>query len=382
MKRPGLLIGIFGSFLFVQAAQADWTPAKRITWTSGMSINSDMAIDSTNTIHVVWEDDTPGNREIYCRRSTDGGTTWIAAKRLTWTSGESIGAAIAVDSDNHIHVVWYDDTPGNHEIYYRKGLDGGTTWDAAKRLTWTSGESSFPQLAIDSSGNLQVLWKDNTSGNYEIYHKSSTDGGTTWSGAQRLTWTSITLEPPAMGIDSGNIIHVAWADLTSGNIEIYYGNSEDGGATWSAAKRLTWTSGSSYHPAIAIDSGNTIHVVWNDDTPSNAEIFHKSSADGGTTWSDARRLTWTTGKSGFPAIAIDAGDSLHVVWQDDTQVNQEIYYKRSADGGTTWSGAQRLTWTTGASWVPSLARDANDLIHITWDDLTPGNYEIYYKNGH
>jgi len=117
MKRPGLLIGIFGSFLFVQAAQADWTPAKRITWTSGMSINSDMAIDSTNTIHVVWEDDTPGNREIYCRRSTDGGTTWIAAKRLTWTSGESIGAAIAVDSDNHIHVVWYDDTPGNHEIY-------------------------------------------------------------------------------------------------------------------------------------------------------------------------------------------------------------------------------------------------------------------------
>jgi hypothetical protein len=48
--------------------------------------------------------------------------TWISPKRLTWTSGNSYDPAIAKDSNNHIHVVWYDDTPGVNEIYYKKGM--------------------------------------------------------------------------------------------------------------------------------------------------------------------------------------------------------------------------------------------------------------------
>jgi hypothetical protein len=28
---------------------------------------------------------------------------------------------MAVDSGNAIHIVWEDDTPGNGEIYYKKG---------------------------------------------------------------------------------------------------------------------------------------------------------------------------------------------------------------------------------------------------------------------
>jgi hypothetical protein len=32
------------------------------------------------------------------------------------------GQMIAVDSNNHIHVVWSDETPGNFEIYYKKGI--------------------------------------------------------------------------------------------------------------------------------------------------------------------------------------------------------------------------------------------------------------------
>ncbi len=55
-----------------------------------------------------------------------------------------------------------------------------------------------------------------------------------------------------------------------------YKGSTDEGATWSAAQRLTWTSGWSYFPAIAIDSSNTIHVVWYDDSLGNYEIYYKN----------------------------------------------------------------------------------------------------------
>jgi len=329
MKRMMLAMLILGLSFSAQIAQADWTPAKRITWTSNLSIKPAIAIDSYNDIHVVWMD-TPGNYEIYYKKSTDGGGTWTASKRLTWTSGSSSSPAIAIDSINLIHVVWhdYDSKSGNYEIFYKRSADRGATWSTAKTLTWTSA-SYVPTLAIDSDNTIHVVWKS---------------------------------EPP-------------------GNNEIYYTRSIDGGATWSTTKRLTWTSGNSYAPAIAISSSNTIYVVWYDDTPGNPEIYHKRSTDGGATWSTAKRLTWTSGVSSSPAIVVNSFNVIYVAWDDDTPGNAEIYHIGSLGGGTLWTAPTRLTWNSGGSSGPAMAIDSGNTIHIVWEDSTPGNYEIYYKNG-
>jgi hypothetical protein len=79
--------------------------------------------------------------------------------------------AIAVDSSGYIHVAWYDNTPENAEIYYKKSLDGGMFWTTSQRLTWTSGGSYDPAMAADPSGNLHLVWWDGTPGNNEIYYK-------------------------------------------------------------------------------------------------------------------------------------------------------------------------------------------------------------------
>jgi hypothetical protein len=121
-------------------------------------------------VHVVWEDTTAGNYELYFKRSADGGLTWNPDQRLTWTPGDSFAAAVAMDSSDTIHVVWSDYTPGNPDIYYRSRPAGGA-WSAVQRLTWTSEDSASPAMAVDSAGNLHVVWSDFTPGNYEIYYK-------------------------------------------------------------------------------------------------------------------------------------------------------------------------------------------------------------------
>src|SRR4030043_1036144 len=120
--------------LFSAIAYGDtWTTGKRLTNNAGSSSYPAIAVDGSN-IYVVWEDNTPGNLEIYFKKSDDGGATWTTNKRLTNNAGYSVVPAIAVDGSN-IYVVWADDTPGNLEIYFKKSVDGGATWATNKRLT-------------------------------------------------------------------------------------------------------------------------------------------------------------------------------------------------------------------------------------------------------
>jgi Neuraminidase (sialidase) len=390
-KRGIYVVLILGVFFLTQNLESSWT-LKRLTWNSGYSSNPAIVTDSNNYIHVVWDDNTPGNNEIFYKQSTDGGANWSAPKRLSWTAGTSSVPVIAVDSNNHIHVVWSDsivvwseENPGNGEIFYKKSTDGGANW-STKRLTWTSGSSSSPAIDLDSNNHIHIIFFDDTPGNLEIFHKKSTDGGTNWSAPKRLTWNTGNSYSPTIAVDSNNHIHAAWMDETPGNFEIFYKQSTDGGANWSAPKRLTWNTSSSGSPAIAFDSNNYIHVVLQNDTYVEAEIFYKRSTDGGANWS-TKRLTWNSGSSTSPDITIDSNNHIHVVWDDSTpavyQGNYEIFYKQSTDGGTNWSAPKRLTWNLGPgwnpSWDPAIAQDNNNSIHVVWEDFSPGNWEILYK---
>lgn len=377
MKPMGSIILAMGFFLIAPPAQADWTPAKRITWTTGISTWPAIAVDLAGALHVVWEDSTTGG-EIYHKKSSDAGANWSAGKRITWTPGYSYHPDIAVDSFGRIHVVWRDDLPGNSEICYKRSIDNGSTWTSGKKLTWTSGFSYSPAIAADSSGNLDLVWHDTTPGNGEVYHKRSTDGGATWTASRRLTWTSGSSSWPAIAVDPSGSLFVAWNNTTPGNEEVYFKMSTNGGTSWTTSQRLSWNSGDSTMPAMAFDSSGSPHVFWQDQTPGNWEIYHKWSTDGGSTWMSGRRLTWTSENSLVPIAALDSSGHIHMVWYEWAPGNSEIYYAKSTDGGGTWSPDERLTWTSAYSYFPDLAVGSPGTIHIVWADNMPGNYEIYY----
>jgi hypothetical protein len=281
-----------------------------------------------------------------------------------------------MDSSDNIHIAWADDTPGNAEIFYKKSTNGGWSW-TTRRLTWNSGWSSYQAITTDTSDNIHIAWADDTPGNFEIFYKKSTNGGSSWS-TQRLTWTSGLSTGLAIAADLGNNIHIVWSDSSSNHYEIYYKKSTNGGSSWTT-KRLTWSSGHSLNPVMTVDSNNHIHVVYEDETPGNYETFYKKSTNGGSTWT-TKRLTWNSGMSSTHAISTDPSNNIYIAFSDKTPGNFEVYHMKSTNGGTSWA-KKRLTWNTGDSLHPMIALDSSNNIHLVWDDETPGNAEIYYRKG-
>ena len=83
------------------------------------------------------------------------------------------------------------------------------------------------------------------------------------------------------------------------------------------------------------------------------------------------------------------GNKSYVVWADETTGNGDIYFKRSTDGGATFSSTTiNLSNNTGSSVNPKISAAAssvsgsnsnNNNVYVVWVDETTGNNEILFK---
>ncbi len=174
----------------------------------------------------------------------------------------------------------------------------------------------------------------------------------------------------------GDTLHVVWYDGRDGDSEIYYKRTTDGGLNWETDKRLTNAPDSSYFASVA-SSGANVHIVWIDCRDGNNELYYKRSTDGGTVWGTDTRLTNDAALSWRPSNAV-SGDDVHVVWEDfQGFVTYAIYYRRSTDGGTTWGTDITLSDNLFNAVRPSIAvSDTN--VHVVWCDVRDGSWETYY----
>ena len=172
-------------------------------------------------------------------------------------------------------------------------------------------------------------------------------------------------------------IHITWTDRRDGAGEVFYKRSLDGGMTWSDDLRLTADDGEFSGRATIAVWTNEVHLVWMDRRDGNNELYYKRSLNNGSTWSDDVRLTNNASISEYPSLAINF-QSLHLVWNDDRHGAHEIYYKRSLNGGLSWGADTRITNNAGDSYKASVAV-SDTTVHVAWEDLRNGTSEIFYK---
>src|SRR5437867_12816807 len=79
-------------------------------------------------------------------------------KNISTNAGNSLFPRIAADSKGNINVVWQDDTPGSSNIFFSRSADGGATFSTPKNLSNNSAGAFVPLIAVDSSGNINVVW--------------------------------------------------------------------------------------------------------------------------------------------------------------------------------------------------------------------------------
>jgi hypothetical protein len=282
---------------------------------------------------------------------------------------------VSAASGNNRFVAWYDNTSGNYEILFRRSTDSGATWKPTVNLSTNPGPSYIPQIAV-SGANVYVVWSQETTNNTlaDVYVRVSTDNGATWGAKVKVSTTGTNFSPTPQVAVIGSNAYITWHDDGTG--DIFVRRSTDNGATWKAVVNISNNAGYSSQTQIAV-SGANVYLVWRDDTPGNDDILFRRSTDNGATWKVVVNLSNNAGDSFGPQIAV-SGSNIYVVWYDNTPGALDVFSKRSTDNGATWKAVKNLSNNAGTSYSPRIAVSGSN-VYVTWPDNTPGNYDVLLR---
>ena len=298
-------------------------------------------------------------------------------------------------------------------------------------ITWNS-----PVVAVSGNDKCWIAC-DQTSGPFANYvyatmsdgaasgnFSRSADHGATFS----ITFSPSTQELPGMmscvgpqgDIQGGAVYLVANGGEAFSSVYTFY-RSSDGGMTFSQRSSQQWanTVGAQVEGRHSVDNMRTRPYPWiaadnsygtyrgklycvyaSNDPPGDghmSDIFCRSSADGGLTWSNAVKVNDDPGTENsqqwHPSIWCDKETGrLYVMWMDarDTPTNDSacIYASYSVDGGATFLPNQRISnekmkidcETCGGGGMPRYQGDYNGVVSnkkvalLGWTDFRDGTF--------
>ena len=266
-----------------------------------------------------------------------------------------------VDQIGNLHAVWSGNKPENivNIMYSYKPVSGSWTAPIVVNPSHT-GTSQYPQIALGPDDTLHAVWMDNTSYvTTRIFYATQPVGGS-WTIAVALTdafdyYGANAYVKPEVAVDSLNTVHVVWTDMSG----LWYLNKPDGSG-WSAPFLLSNYGDNNQH-ALALAPDDSLHVVYRD---FGLQVRTRSPEG---VWSDPENVT---GNDGFPiALAADSDANLHLIWS----YSEIVYYSKWSQL-TLWSPPLKLSSEAWA-YDSQLAVSGLDA-YVIWREI---NGMMYYR---
>ena len=176
-----------------------------------ISLSADAAIDSLGNIFISWDSFDKAHRNngdgpstVWVSKSSDHGHSW--SRKVIDISGAPppcancgysfLGAqmALRVGSDDTIYLLWNGTVTltnfAPERIFFSRSTDHGNSYSPRVGISDAPNgvEHCFPALAVGSTaGDVRLAWMDKRTGTWNVFYRSSQDGGQHLSNTVRIS---------------------------------------------------------------------------------------------------------------------------------------------------------------------------------------------------
>jgi hypothetical protein len=325
-----------------------------------------IAVDPQGNISVVWSSSSIVST-IYFARSTDGGNTFSTPANISQSIPAANYPAMALAADGSINVEWIGFSP--RSIFLSRSENGGgsfsttTIWNLPVQ---SESGASDGRIAARADGSVYAVWyyaSDTGVPDCDILFSRSTDRGVTFANPTNLSHSPRCATLPQMAIDSSGNIDIVWNEGPSG---LRFSQSTDGGNNFSAPTAIPQSGGLAQ---MAVDVKGNINVVWNSSSFLSSDVMFTRSVNGGANFSSPKDLG-----PGGGQIAVDSAGNIEILVQGPyANGHDDIFYTRSTDDGSNFSTPANVSNNSGQAELSQMAVEANGDIDIVWDDNGSGS---------
>ncbi len=342
-----------------------------------------IAVDYEKNVNVVWEEGQPPDGEgyVYFIRSEDLGLTWINSQEIPQPANlGNFYPAIAVDRSLNINIVYAKQTTsdGTYDLYFLRSQEGeGIHWTVP--LNVTSGYTSYAKYSdikiseYNNVENIAVVFNSYMwSAQCDIYFVHSSNSGASWSLPVKVNDTAEHSRLERMAVDTGGEIYVVWLDNISGtnSKETFFNHSPDFGATWGNPMLLSYNPVEFRYPDVEVGEPGCVYAVWVEQKGDNNiyTVSFRHSDDDGNTWTAPVSLAENSSNSMQAVIAADTAGNVNLYYYN----SDGCFFRRSIDRGRNWEPAISMPLPPPGSGDITLDDEGN--IYLT---IVSGN-SIYF----
>ncbi len=258
--------------------------------------------------------------------------------------------------------------------------------------------SSWPEIAIDASGNSYITWYGFDGNDKDIYWVKIDASGAPGT-VQKISDHPDNVDNddwyPQIAVDSGGNSYVAWHCFHGGGCDIYWVKIDTSGAPGIVQKisdHPGCTGCGGWHPQIAVDSGGNSFITWYGSEGNDSDIYWVK-IDTSATPGEVQRISTHPDNVEYydvdPQIAVDLSGNSYVVWHGCSRENCreepgdfEIYWVKIDPSGVPGEVLKIRPafpdYINTEDGEPQIAVDARGNSFVVWSGLNENNYDIYW----
>lgn len=375
-------------------------------------------VDDSNNLYIAFWDNrnktsSDNNFEIYFRRfvynfgspTITRATDFYNPSKYPTLATRNWGRddAASVQDSGRIYIAWQDarlysiptvGEPKSYNIYFRTFQSrGGAGFGPEIQVSPydSINAANSPVVAVGDSSRVFIVYQRASSGNAELYCTIYNSQTRVMGAEERLTVDASFSGLASAAATRDGVVHVVWADTRIFARNQIWWKRFVPGIGWSADSQIVVSAGSATTPSLAATRSGHLHLVWRDNRDGNNEIYYKEyTPEGGWDLVDTR-LTISSASQIQPQVDADPTDNVYVVWTDSrvSASDPDIWYLERKVG--VWGTEEALVYsatdpTNSVQQFPGIAHDGIAELYVTWtDERLPAslgkNKDAYFKVG-
>lgn len=338
-----------------------------IEQTDGLWIRANsITLDTADQVHLFYSMETEeNNAQLYHAYGTFGSTTHESVGDNT-----IIFCCAAAAADGSLHTLLEKANGG--QILYAQNSTGTWQYESLDRSILIGQKSS---LALNSSGDAVIAYTSKYSANTDLSGLFIAENSTGNWETECVTFVGQVDSDRALAIDSNDTLHIVYPNCSYSMKSLLYSENSSGEFV---EQLLDPQSGKT--ASLALDQNDDLHILHlyefyqsyvcypNGTVPEicTQRNYHLDySTNAGGTWQTEILLQEAAwGTSG--SIAVDSLGNAHAVYVADTATETQIKYLSNTTG--TWSVKQTVSLSSNEGYA-RIAVDSSDKIHIMYLDV-------------